>query len=113
MSYEGQLDKTVSIQGYTAGAADGMGGYAAGSWAPIYKKVKAAIVIISVGEQILTYDKEAVFAECYWYLEYLSGIKEGQRVHWESKVYDIKLVLPWQEKGRFLKLACVQVGRNI
>ena len=113
MSFAGQLDKTVSIKSFTEGAADGMGGYLPGSWALIYKNIKAAIVIIRKGEQILAYDKANVFAEFFWYLEYLSGIKEGQRVHWSSKTYEIKLVLPWREKGRFMKLACVEVGRNV
>ena len=112
MSFAGQLDKTVSIESFTAGAADGMGGYAEGAWTSIYKKVKAAIVIISRENQILAYDKENVFADFYWYMEYLSGVKESQRICWDSKVYDIKLVLPWREKGRFMKLACVEVGRS-
>jgi SPP1 family predicted phage head-tail adaptor len=113
VSFAGQLDKTVSIEDYVTGASDGMGGYAAGSWVPIYKKVKAAIVIISRENQILAYDKENVFADVYWYLEYLSGVRESQRIHWGSKIYDIKLVLPWEEKARFMKLACVEVGRQI
>ena len=116
MSFAGQLDKTVSIQGFTKGAPDGMGGYLPGSWAPIYKKIKAAFVITTLrfqGEQILAYGKKNVFAEVFIYLEYLSGIKEGQRVHWESKVYEINFVAPWQEKERFMKLACVEVGRQI
>ena len=112
MSFAGQLDKTVNIKSYSEGASDGMGGYLPGSWASIYKKIKANLVLIQKGEQILAYDKANVFAEVFWYLEYLSGIKEGQRVHWESRVYEIKLVLPWQEKARFMKLACVEVGRS-
>ena len=113
MSFAGQLDKTISITGYTEGAADSMGGYSAGSWASIYKKIKAAIVIIRKGDQILAYDKKNVFAEVYWYLEYLSGVKEGQRVHWGSRIFEIKLVLPWREKGRFMKLACVEIARQV
>ena len=113
MSFTEHLDKTVSIEAYTKGASDGMGGYLPGTWAPIYKKVKAGLVLISREQQILAYDKKNVFAEFYWYLEYLSAIKEGQRVCWGSKVYEIKLVLPWEEKKRFMKLACVEVGRSV
>jgi len=113
MSFAGQLDKTVSIHDYTIGASDGMGGYATGSWAPIYKKIKGALVVISKGEQILAYDKKNVFAEVWWYFEHLSGVKEGQRIHWDSKVYEIKLVLSWQEKERFMKLACIEIARQI
>lgn len=113
MSFAGQLDKTVNIEAYTKGAADGMGGYAAGTWAAIYKKVKAALVVIEVGDQILTYDKKNVFAEVYWYLEPLSGIKEGQRVHWGARTWEIKLVSSWQEKGRFMKLASIEIARQI
>ena len=113
MSFAGQLDKTISIKDFIEGTSDGMGGYLPGSWASIYKQVKAAIVIISKGEQILAYDKKNVFAEFFWYLEHLSGVKEGQRIYWGGKIYEIKLVLPWQEKSRFMKLACIEIARQI
>ena len=113
MSFARQLDKTVSIEDYTPGASDDMGGNLPGSWSLVYKRIKGALVLIPKGEQILNYDKENVFAEVYWYLEYLSGVKESQRIHWQSRYFDIKLVLPWQEKGRFMKLACVEVARQI
>lgn len=112
MSFAGQLDKTVRIKHEVAGAADGMGGHAAPTWTTLYKRVKAAIVLIPKKEQILEYDKDKVFAEFFIYLEYLSGIEEGHRVYWGSRVYEIKLVLPWREKARFMKLACVEIGRN-
>lgn len=113
MSFAGHLDKTGYIRSETAGAGDGMGGEAAGTWAMIYKRVKFAIVLIPKEEQIIQYDKIDVFAEFFIYMEYLSGVKEGQRVHWGTRTYEIKLVLPWREKGRFMKLACVEIGREI
>lgn len=113
MSFAGQLDKTIRIKDETIGGPDGMGGYNPAGWNTIYKRVKAAIVLIPKKEQIIKYDKIDVFAEFYIYMEYLSGVKETQRIHWGSKVYEIKLVLPWREKGRFMKTACVEIGRNI
>jgi len=113
MSFAGHLDKTVKIKDEVQGAADGMGGYSPSSWAIIYKRIKGAIVLIPKKEQIIQYDKINVFAEFFWYIEYLSGVKETQRIYWGSKVYEIKLVLPWREKGRFMKLACIQLGREI
>lgn len=113
MAFQTHLDKTASIKDFTKGASDGMGGYLPDTWTSIHKKVKFAIVLIPKEEQIIQYDKANVFAEFFIYLEYLSGIKEGQRVYWGSRVFEIKLVLPWREKGRFMKLACVEVGRDI
>ena len=113
MSYEDHLDKTVKIKDFTKGLPNGMGGFLPSTWTAIYKRVKGALVLIPKGEQIIKYSKVDVFAEVYWYMEYLSGVKESQRVYWGSRVYDIKLVLPWREKGRFMKLACVEVGREI
>lgn len=113
MSFAGQLDKTGYIKDEISGANDGMGGQLPATWSSIYKRIKFAIVLIPKGEQIIQYGKLDVFAEFFIYMEYLSGIKEGQRVHWEGRTYEIKLVLPWREKGQFLKLACVEVGRNI
>jgi len=110
MSFAGHLDKTVTIRKFTKGATDGMGGYAAGTWSVIYRRIKAAVVIIKKGEQIIAYDKANVFAGVYWYLEHLSGIEEGQRIYWSGRVYEIKLAMAWREKGRFMKLACVEVA---
>jgi len=113
MSFVSHLDKTISIKDFTKGAADGLGGYLPSTWAPIYKQIKAAVVIIPKEKEMIRYDKTDVFAEVYWYMEYLSGVKETQQVHWGSRVYEIKLVMPWREKGRFMKLACVEIGRNL
>jgi len=116
MSFAGQLDKTIKIKEEGQGDPDGMGGFlppTGDGWVTLYKRIKAAIVLIPKGKEIIQYSKVDVFAEFYWYMEYLSGVKESQRIYWGSKVYDIKLVLPWREKGRFMKLACVQVGREI
>jgi len=113
MSYAGHLDKTIKIKDSVKGIADGAGGFLPATWAIIYKRIKAAIVVIPIKGQIIQYSKVDVFAEFYWYMEYLSGVKETQRIYWGSKVYEIKLVLPWREKGRFMKLACVELGRNI
>jgi len=113
MSFAGQLDKTVKIKKELQGDKDDMGGYDPSTWPTIYKRIKAAVVLIPKKEQIIQYDKINVFAEFYWYMEYLSGVKEGQRICWGSRVYEIKLVLPWREKGRFMKLACMELGREI
>jgi len=113
MSFAGQLDKTIKIMDFTKGAPDGMGGYLPSTWTTIYKRIKGAIMPIPKGEQIIQYSKVDVFAEFYWYMGYLSGVKESQRIYWGSKIYEIELVLPWREKGRFMKLACVQVGREV
>jgi len=113
MSYAGHLDKTVKIRDFIKGAPDGAGGYLPSTWTTTYKRVKGALVLIPKGEEIFKYSKVDVFAEVFWYMEYLSGVKESQRIYWGSRVYDIKLVLPWREKGRFMKLACVEIGREI
>ena len=113
MSFAGQLDKTVKIKDFVKGASDGMGGYLPSTWSTVYKRIKGALVLIPKKEQIIKYSKIDVFAEVFWYMEYLSGVKESQRVYWGSRIWDLKLVLPWREKGRFMKLACVEVGREI
>jgi len=113
MSFQGHLNKTIKIKEEVAGAADGMGGTAAPIWSTIHKQVKAAIVLIPKKEQIIQYDKIDVFAEFFIYLEHLSGVREGQEVHYGSRKFAIKLVLPWREKGRFMKLACVEIARAI
>ena len=113
MSFAGHLDKTVKIQHEVAGGDDGMGGTLPSTWVTIHKRIKAAIVLIPKKEQIIQYDKIDVFAEFYIYMEHLSGVKETQRICWGTRVYGIKLVLPWREKARFMKLACVEIGREI
>jgi len=116
MSYAGHLDKTVKIKDSVKGEPDGLGGYlppVGDAWVTIYKRIKAARVPIPKGEQIIQYNKIDVFAEIFWYMEFLSAVKEGQRICWGSIEDEVKLVLPWRYKGRFMKLVCVEIGRAI
>lgn len=113
MSFAGHLDKTGKIKHEVTGAGDGMGGYLAPTWATLYKQIKFAIVLIPKKEQIIKYDKIDVFADFFIYMEYLSGVKEGHRLHWGTRTFEFKLVLPWQEKKRFMKLASVEIGRKL
>ena len=111
MSFTGHLDKTITISREVAGASDGMGGTAASTWAVIYVRVPAAIVIIDKREQIIQYDKKSVFADFYWYLEPLSAVREGNRISWDGRTFEVKLKMAWQENARFMKLACVEISR--
>lgn len=113
MAYADFLNKSVTIKTYAKGAADGTGGYAAATWSALYRRVPAQFVLVSKkgDAAVLAFDKETVFADYFIYIEHRSGIKEGDRVIWQGRTFEIKLVGPWQESGRFLKLTCVEKGR--
>ena len=114
MAFNSFLSQSVTIQQFTEGSADGMGGYTAETWSALYRRVPAQLVLANRGEsmQIFGRDKELVLADYFIYLEYRSGIEEGMQVTWKGRTFEIRLVQPWQEKGRYLKLAVVEKERD-
>ena len=114
MSFVAHLDKRVNIKEETQGAADGAGGFAAPTWTVIYRRVPFAFMPASkrFDELIQTRDKEEVLADFLGYLEYRSGVKEGQRIYWGGRVFEIKIIYIWREKARMMKLKLIEKGRN-
>ncbi len=118
MSFAGLLDSKCTIMQQTLPVApdDGMGGYLAAtiaaSWSVLYPHVACRFESLAKAEEILGYDKKTTYPDYYVYLVYRSGIKEGMRIHHNSREFEIKLVENWSEQERYLQLAVTELTRQ-
>ena len=113
MSFESLLDSKCSIYTQTLGAADGQGGFAASTWAALYDNVPCRFETLWKDEEILAYDKKAVYPRYYIYLVYKSGIKEGDRAYLNGRQFEIKLVENWSEQDLYLQLEVTDINRGL
>ena len=111
MSFEGLLDSKCTIMQETLGAADGMGGHGASTWAVLYAHVRCRFESLPKEEEILGHDKKTTYPDYYLYLVYRSGIKEGMRIYHNSRQFEIKLVENWSEQEKYLQLAVTEITR--
>jgi head-tail adaptor len=90
--------------------SDGKGGYTR-TWSVIHRNIRFRLNQLASNETMLMYDKQTVFAQFVAYGEYLSDIKEGDRLSRGGLKYEIKLVMEWDLMKNQLKLAVMQVSR--
>ncbi|GAH39436.1 unnamed protein product [marine sediment metagenome] len=112
MSFEGLLDSTCKIMQETLGAADGIGGYAASSWGVLYPRVACRFESLPKMEEILGYDKKTTYPDYYLYLVYRSGIKEGMRIYYKGRQFEIKLDENWSEQDKYQQLSLTELARQ-
>jgi SPP1 family predicted phage head-tail adaptor len=111
MSLRLMFNNEISIKRPTY--TTGEGGRQTVTWATIYRRIKCRFNALANKETIITYDKKTWFANFYIYLEYLSGIKEGDRVYTtDGGEYEIKLVQDWDKAKNYMKLAVAEIGRG-
>jgi head-tail adaptor len=110
MSFKSLLNTTVDIYRKTQ-TADGQGGYTA-AWSTIHTSKKCRFQALTSKEAVLTYDKTIVFANYFVYMEHLINLAEGDRVYLGSRTFDVKLIEDWDEVGKYLKLAVLEIGRG-
>ena len=111
MSYETML-KTgkarptyVNIKSQTL-TADGYGGYT-NAWAIMYRRISARFNAMTSKEIQMLHDKQEVLADFSVNMKYRSGITEGMLLVKtdDSRTFEIKLVMDWDEDKTQLKLA--------
>jgi len=112
MSYRNLLDSTCAIKRETPGASDGMGGYGTPTLTTLHSNVPCRFETLTKKLEIIAYDKEAVYPDYYVYMEYKSGVQEGDLVVKGSRSFKIKLVENWSEQDEYMKLAVVEHGRS-
>jgi len=110
MSFASLLNSTVDIY-HKTDTADLQGGYTS-TWAVIHSSIKCRFQALTSKEAILTYDKTAIFANYYVHMEHLSDIAEGDRAYLGTRKFEVKLVQDWDEAGKYLKLAVLEIGRG-
>ena len=117
MSFEGLLDSKCTIMQQTLGVSDdGMGGYlaatVAASWNVLYPHVACRFESLPKEEEILGYDKKTTYPDYYVYLVYRSGIKEGMRIYYKGRQFEIKLGENWSEQGKYGQLLLTELTRK-
>ena len=111
MSFEALLDSFVTIKHPTV-TRDNLGGEGSTTWAILYTRVPCRFESKTEKLGAIAYDKDAVFPDYFVYLEWRSGIKEGDRIYLGSREFEIKLIENWSEQEKYMMLAVVELGRN-
>ncbi len=111
MSFQSLLDSNVSIK-RRGGTTDSLGGGGSITWNLIYSNVPCRFETLSHREAVFAYDKKTVYPDYYVYLEYRSGIKEGDCVFKGGRKFEIKLIEDWSEQGKYMKLTVAELGRG-
>ncbi len=106
------LDSRCTIRSQTAGAPDGMGGFGTATWGDLYTRVKCRFETLQKKEMVMAYDKKEVYPDYFVYLVYRSGIEEGQRISFDSREFEIKLIENWSEQKKYLQLSVVEIKRT-
>jgi len=110
MSFSSLLDNSMDIKRESL-TSDGMGGYTDVE-VVLYTNVKCRFETTSRKTEILALGGKAdVYPDYYVYLEYRSGIKEGDHIIHDSRTLEIKLVEDWSERGKYMRLSVVELKR--
>ena len=109
MSVAALLNKTVDVKRLTK-AADNQGGYTS-TWTTIYRRIPCRFNALTTNELAFTYDKQQVTANYAVYLEPLD-VREGDRLYFGSRVFDVKLIMNWDESNKYMKFAVMETNRN-
>ena len=79
------------------------------TWSMRYHDVSCRFNAKISQAEILYYQKASVFPDFIMYIVYRSGIVETDKVHFKGREFDIKKIDNWDEKGKYLKIALVEV----
>ncbi len=114
MSFAALLDTTVDIKERTKASPDSMGGGGTITYTTLYTNVLFRFETLDrkTDEEMIAYDKKTTNPDYYGYCEYLSGIKGGQIVVYNSRMFEIKLVQDWSEQGKYLRLSLTELTRD-
>lgn len=111
MSFRGLLDSEVDIKREST-VTDDLGGGGAVSYSVLYRRVPCRFETLTKKLEIIAYDQTAIFPDYYVYLEYRSGVIEGDHIILGGREFEIKLIEDWSEQGQYMKLAVVELKRN-
>jgi len=108
MSFQSLLNQSITIKS-VAYTVDSMGGQQTATWTAIHSNIKCRFNPILGRDMVYLDDKKTVWASHYVFLKYLSDIKEGDRVYLGTRVFEIKMIVDWDENNDKMKLAVVEI----
>lgn len=112
MSFAALLDSTVNVARETPGALTATGGYGAPTETVLYMGVPCRFEALTKKLEIMAYDKQAVFPDYFVYMEFRSGVREGDLLIKNGRRFAVKFVEDWSEQGKYLKLAVSEIKRG-
>lgn len=110
MSIAALLNKMVDIKRSTPNP-DGQGGSGNLTWATIYRRIPCRFNALTTNELAFIYDKQMVTANYVVYLE-PADIRENDRLYLGSRIFDVKLIMNWDESDKYMKIAVLEANRN-
>lgn len=111
MSFQNLLDSTVDIFREVQ-TADSQGGQTHTD-TYTHRRVKCRFESAMGRAESAIYGKVTVYPDYYVYMEYISDLKEGDRlIDKRARQYEVKFINNWSERDKYMKLAVVNVGRN-
>jgi hypothetical protein len=111
MSFASLLDSLITIKQAT-NTDDGSGGQTV-AWGTLYRRVPCRFESLSGSKAQTTYAKLTPLPDFIVYMEYKSGIKEGDRlVDSKNREYSILLVEDWSLQGQYQRLAVTELKRG-
>jgi len=112
MSFQSLLDNKCDVKRPVVETTDPLGGYSDTSYDVLYLNVPCRFETTSRKLEILAYGgKSDIYPDYLLYLEYRSGIKESDHVFLDSRVFEVKLVEDWSERGKYMRLSLVELER--
>ena len=92
--------------------SDGQGGFSQ-TWTTTHRRIPCRFNAMTEKEIAYLWDQQAVQANYKVYMEYVSGIKENDRLvkQGDGREFDVKLVMDWDEDKTFLRLAVQEKDR--
>jgi SPP1 family predicted phage head-tail adaptor len=112
MSFRGLLDNVCDIKRADAGTEDPMGGYSDTTHSVLYWNVPCRFESQPKKQEILAYGGANTFPDYYLYIEHRSGLKEGDRVFFNSREFEITLVEDWSERQKYMRLSIRELERS-
>ena len=110
MSFLSLLDNVCTIKEESL-VSDGQIGYTK-SYNTLYANIPCRFESKPRKLEILAYGGAGtVYPDYTVYIESRSGIKEGQHVVFNGRIFEIKLIEDWSEQGEYMSLHVVEMAR--
>jgi len=113
MSFPDLLDSHMNIK-RGSGADDGHGGYSSTSYSVLYLNIPCRFEALdkTTDQLRIVSGEQEIYPDFIVYCEFLSGIREMDRLYHGSRTFDIKLIENWSLQDKYMRLFVVEVGRN-
>ena len=90
----------------------GSGAQLTKAWTVRHEKVPGRLAALTRRLEILYFDRQKVFADFVWMMEFKSGITSRDRLYVSGRTFLIKHIANWDEQDRYLLLAVTEMTND-